>query len=202
MLIGLGLGPGDPELLTLRAVRILREADRVYVPGRIARSIVAPYRDAEELEFPMTDDEERIRTCMERNADQIAEYVQSGMVAIGILGDPHFFSTFFRLAAAVTDRVPGAEIRTEPGISAITAFAAAAGISVTSNFTVMQDDTRPGVLVRLKVRHPRALAGSLKTEGYRHFILVERMYMDGTRISIGDTLPVESDYMSVLFARR
>ena len=57
MLVGLGLGPGDPELLTLRAVRLIREADAVFVPGRLAKTLVAPYRDAEVLDFPMTGDE-------------------------------------------------------------------------------------------------------------------------------------------------
>jgi len=46
MLIGLGLGPGDPELLTLKAVRILEESDKVFVPGKLALDLVLPYTDA------------------------------------------------------------------------------------------------------------------------------------------------------------
>ena len=65
VLIGLGLGPGDPELLTLRAVRILREADAVFVPGGIAQKLVAPYREAEVLSFPMTGDEATSGNTME-----------------------------------------------------------------------------------------------------------------------------------------
>ena len=128
MLIGLGLGPGEPEYLTLRAVRLLREADAVFVPGTIARDLVAPYRDAEVLDFPMTGDEGRIRACMEQNADRIAEVAQSGMAVLGILGDPNFFSTYSRLNAIMKTRYPAISCRTEPGISAITAFASVAGL--------------------------------------------------------------------------
>ena len=50
MLIGVGLGPGDPELLTLKAVNVLKNSDKVYVPGRMAQELVAPYADSDILE--------------------------------------------------------------------------------------------------------------------------------------------------------
>jgi len=205
MLVGLGLGPGDPELLTLRAVRLLESADTVFVPGRVAASLVAPWREAEVLEFPMTEDEEAIRTCMQRNADRIAAEVHGEggerLVVLGILGDPNFYSTFSRLCEMLDERHPGIEWRTEPGISAITAFASAARVSLQDGFAV-SDGPEPGSRVVLKVRRPREAADRLRTEGYTGFVLVERMFMDEMRVYRDDDLPDESDYLSILFARR
>lgn len=204
MLVGLGLGPGDPELLTLRAVRLLESADVVFVPGRVAAAIVAPWRDAEVLEFPMTEDEEVIRACMERNADRIAEEEwRDGerLVVLGILGDPNFYSTFARLCDVLGQRHPGISWKTEPGISAITAFASAAGVSLHDGFEV-SDGPAAEARVMLKVRRPREAADKLRADGYTGFVLVERMFMDEMRIYRNDELPEESDYFSVLFARR
>ena len=73
MLIGVGLGPGDPELLTLKAVEVLKNSDKVYVPGRLAKDLVAPYVDAEILEFPMIRDIEVLNTLWKENADKVAK---------------------------------------------------------------------------------------------------------------------------------
>ncbi|MGA2121715.1 MAG: cobalt-factor II C(20)-methyltransferase [Methanoregula sp.] len=201
MLVGLGLGPGNPELLTLRAVRLLREADAVFVPGRIAKDLVAPYRDAVVLEFPMTDDEARIRRCLEENAEKIAPVAEKGLAIFGILGDPNFFSTFSRLCAVLAEEHPAIECRTEPGISAITAFAAAAGIPVNEGFCV-SDGTMSDTKILLKVRKPKERAASLIAEGYREFVLVERMFFDDMKIYRNKELPEKSDYMSVMYARK
>ncbi|MFA5415223.1 MAG: cobalt-factor II C(20)-methyltransferase [Methanoregula sp.] len=201
MLIGLGLGPGNPELLTLRAVRLLKEADTVFVPGRIAYDLVAPYREAVVLDFPMTDDEARIRECLGANADAIAPVAKVGLAVFGILGDPNFFSTFSRLVGILAERHPGIECRTEPGISAITAFAAAAGLSLSGGFTV-SDGAEPDAKILLKVRKPKAKSVELRNAGYREFVLVERMFFPDMKIYHGDDLPEKSDYLSVMYARR
>jgi len=201
MLIGLGLGPGNPELLTLRAVRLLKEADTVFVPGRIAYDLVTPYRDAEILKFPMTDDESLIRKCLLENAEKIAPAAQRGLAVFGILGDPNFFSTFSRLCSILAEKYPTIEYRTEPGISAITAFAAAAGISLNGGFTV-SDGPEPDSRILLKVKHPREKADELRREGYREFVLVERMYFADMKVYRNDDLPDKSDYLSVMYARR
>ncbi len=199
MLIGLGLGPGDPELLTLRAVRLLREADRVFVPGARARRLVSPYCTAEELSFPMTTDEGVITRCMEENADRVRGPASDGLAVLGIIGDPNFFSTFWKLCRVLRDRYPDVTCMTEPGVSAITAFASIAGVSFSDGF-IVSDGGLPESRILLKVRRPKEAASQLAREGYRDFVLVERMYMEGMRVYRGDSLPETSDYFSILYA--
>ena len=201
MLIGLGLGPGDPELLTLRAVRLLKEADTVFVPGRIAQDLVAPYRDAVVLDFPMTDDEPLIRACLLENAERIAPAAKDGLAVFGILGDPNFFSTFSRLRDILAEKYPAIRISTEPGISAITAFAAAAGISLNGGF-IVSDGPVPDSRILLKVRHPKEKADELSRDGYREFVVVERMYFPDMKVYRNEDIPEKSDYLSVMYARR
>jgi precorrin-2/cobalt-factor-2 C20-methyltransferase len=199
VLVGLGLGPGDPELMTLKAVRLLREADEVFVPGSIAKDLVAPYRKAVVLDFPMTEDEEEIQRCMEKNADAIAAVAGTGLAVLGILGDPNFFSTFSRLAGVMGERYPDIVCTSEPGVSAITAFAAVSGVSLSGGFYVT-DGGDPGCRIVLKVKKPRETIDQLRSEGYREFILVERMFLSDMRVYRGEEIPDTSDYMSILYA--
>lgn len=201
MLIGLGLGPGDPELMTLKAVRLLREADAVYVPGRIAYALVSPYRDAEILDFPMTEDPAQVRLCMERNAEKIAPVASSGSAVLALLGDPNFFSTFTRLCQVMEEKYPSIVCRTEPGISAITAFASVAGVSLSGGLCV-SDGTEERYRVLLKVRRPRNAASALRKEGFRRFVLVEKMYLPDMHVYRDGDLPETCDYLSILFAER
>lgn len=200
MLTAVGLGPGDPELLTLKAVRLIREALEVYVPGKLAYSLVEPYRTPKILEFPMSHDEDAITRVLQVHAVEIAEKAAEGLVVFGLIGDPNFFSTFSRLCEIIGEGYPDIVCSTEPGVSAITAFASVAGVSVRTGFSV-SDGTPENVRINLKVRRPREMAQALEKDGFSRFVLVERMYMDGVTVH-RDLLPEESDYFSVLFAER
>lgn len=140
-LIGVGVGPGDPELVTVKGVRVLREADLVVVPvmdpveqGR-AEATVRAHVDHDRivrLVFALDDrggaTSERL-SAWEAAADAVAEQLRSqgGTVAFATIGDPNIYSTFTYLADAVRERVPEVEIETVPGITAMQDLAARSG---------------------------------------------------------------------------
>lgn len=202
MLTAIGLGPGDPELLTLRAVRALKEADTVFVPGGIAFELVKPYaKNIVTLDFPMTRDESVISECMRQNAEKILPAAKSGSAVFGLIGDPNFYSTFSRLANAVREHYPELEVETIPGISSITAFASHAKIAVNGAFTVTDGPADPSVKIMMKVTKPKVREAELRKEGFNDFVLVERMYMDGETVYKGD-MPEKTNYFSIMAARK
>ncbi len=189
MLVGIGLGPGDEELLTLKAVRLLKEADKVFVPGKMALDIVSKYTKAEVLEFPMTNDESVIEAALKRNAEKIAPYARSGTAVLGIIGDPSFYSTFSRQCEVMNGTFPDIDYMVVPGISSITAFASRSGLSLSGCFIVTDGPSSPEAMVMLKVKQPRKRMEELKLAGYRHFVLTERMFLDGERVFIDRSDP-------------
>jgi precorrin-2/cobalt-factor-2 C20-methyltransferase len=152
----IGVGPGDPELMTLKAVRILKEVFCVFVPkGReegssLALSIVrgAVSLDGKkivELHFPMMKTaphpsplptgEREVSQAEDLNAKwneavhAIVSVLEQGMdVAFITIGDPGIYSTFFYLYDKLLERRPEFVIEIVPGISSINAAAARAGL--------------------------------------------------------------------------
>lgn len=139
-LIGVGVGPGDPELLTIRALRVLRQADRVFAPslavdavGR-AESIVRgadPAIAVERLVFAMTRSDEARASSHHEAAARVVACLDAGeRVAFITLGDPNLYSTFSDVAAIVTATRPDVAVETVPGIMAFQELAARAGVVV------------------------------------------------------------------------
>ena len=145
-LVGVGVGPGDPELLTLAGQRELRTAGRVFVPvlgpderGRaeaVVRAHLAQDAVIERLTFALADPvdgaQQRRHRHWDAAAERIVEYLRSGAgsAAFATIGDPSVYSTFGYLAATVRALLPEVEIRTIPGITAMQAAASAAGITL------------------------------------------------------------------------
>jgi precorrin-2/cobalt-factor-2 C20-methyltransferase len=134
LLIGVGVGPGDPELVTLQAVRVLGAAERVFAPttavdavGRaesIVREILPRVR-VERLVFTMDGDGAERARSHRAAAAAIAACLGAGeRVAFVTLGDPNIYSTFTPLAAEVLALRPDQDIETVAGITAFQALAA------------------------------------------------------------------------------
>jgi precorrin-4/cobalt-precorrin-4 C11-methyltransferase len=171
-LIGVGVGPGDPELVTVKAVRVLREADVVLVPvlagqpadpadpagpstaipaepGR-AETIIRAYVSADRvkrLEFALNDTggvTPRRAAAWQVAAAAVAHEFAAGAatIAFGTLGDPNLYSTFSYLAQTVRDLVPEVTVETVAGITAMQDLASRAGIS-------LAEGTEPVTLVPL-----------------------------------------------------
>ena len=136
-LIGVGVGPGDTELLTLKAVKVLENVPVIFSPKSskekesIALSIVKPIiekrKDFKKLMlvepiFPMIEDKKELEKCWTSASEMIAQYLDTGRdVAFITLGDPSIFSTY----SYVQKKLKGAyEIETIPGITSFTACAA------------------------------------------------------------------------------
>ncbi len=144
-LVGIGVGPGDPDLLTVAAVREFAAAGRVFVPvmasdvaGR-AEAVVRTHLTHDRLErlvFALNDDvtgsQQRRHQRWDAAATRVVHYLREhgGTAAFATLGDPSVYSTFGYLAQTVRELLPAVRIRTIPGITAMQAAASAAGVTL------------------------------------------------------------------------
>ena len=140
--IGIGVGPGDPELVTVKAVTALKMVDVVSVPkahadtpsmalGIVKHILEEREKPPEVLElvFPMTKNEVEVKRLWAKNAGIVAGKVESGKaVAFITLGDPMFYSTFIYLFQSLSQEYPVVKLEVIPGVTALTACAASAQI--------------------------------------------------------------------------
>ncbi|MFA5904726.1 MAG: precorrin-2 C(20)-methyltransferase [Desulfobacula sp.] len=134
-LFGVGVGPGDPELLTMKAVRVIKTADVIFTAAStkntysLAVEIASPYISADvpvnTLSFPMTKDIKTTETAWTENAKIIADTLKKGLTAVFLtLGDPTTYSTFGYILKKMKCIMPEADIETVPGITSFHAASA------------------------------------------------------------------------------
>jgi precorrin-2/cobalt-factor-2 C20-methyltransferase len=205
---GIGIGPGDPDLITIKAANILSQCKTVFVPKArateestalaIAAGHLHPRADIRELVFPMTMDKAKLRQSWIDNAEEVAAALKTGEDAAFLtLGDAMLYSTYIYLVRALRDVLPDAGIVT---IAGITAFSAAAALT---NFPVgtgklpativpTSDDLaelreilqRKGTKVLMKIgRRLDAILEVLEEAGMLdRSLLVSRVGMDNQRV--------------------
>ena len=136
-----GCGPGDPELLTVRAVNLIKGAEVIFAPtareGKpsIALSVVEKYVNEStrtaNLVFPMVKDKESLRDYWRRNAGEIADEVRSGKKVVYLtVGDPALYSTWIYIHRELTRSHPDIEVEIVPGVTSLFAIANKAKISL------------------------------------------------------------------------
>ena len=138
-LIGVGVGPGDPDLLTVKGLRVLDEADEVFVPvgdtGEVGRAeaVVRAHlgEDHDRLRrllFALSDDAAARAENWDRAAREVADTLREGRTcAFATIGDPNLYSTFSYLVQAIRKTLSEVEVQTVPGITAMQDLASKSG---------------------------------------------------------------------------
>ena len=228
MLYGIGVGPGDPELLTVKAARVLSSVRTVFAAAStkndsslslsIARPHLGPGAAIQVLGFPMTRDQTQMRRAWEANARMVLAALELGDAAFLTLGDPMLYSTFGYLLRTLRDMAPEFRAEVIPGI---TSFQAAAARTQTvlaesgENLLVVS-----GVQSREDLRrHLECADNAAVLKAYRNFgeirevleeldladtsTFVSRLGLEGETVSHGLAQAPESPhYLSLLLVKR
>ena len=140
---GIGVGPGDPELLTLKAVRLLNACPVLAYPApdtgdSLARFIAAPHLQSQKLELPIVipmTPKQPPNEIYDAAAAQIVEHLQQGNhVAVLCEGDPFFYGTFAYLFARIAETQT---VEVVPGVSSLTACAGMLGLPLAARNDVL-----------------------------------------------------------------
>jgi len=148
---GIGVGPGDPDLLTLKAYKILEKVDLVCTPKskmeresvalNIVKQAIAKEIPLLELHFPMTKDPVELAKNWDANTEQIVDLLNQGKsIAFITIGDPLLYSTYSYILRRVIKNHPEIKVVTVPGISS--AFACASHI----NLTLVEEEESLGIV--------------------------------------------------------
>lgn len=144
VLYGVSVGTGDPELITIKGLRILQQSDVIAFPSGInnrpgiAQNIIdvwlQPQQQLLPLEFPYIQDSEILQIAWQKAAQQVWCYLSQGIdVAFACLGDVGFYSTFTYLAQTLQQLYPETKIEIIPGVCSPVAIASVLKIPLTVN---------------------------------------------------------------------
>ena len=180
-LYGLGIGPGDPELITVKALRLLKAASVVAYPApetgeSLARTIVAPLLPGGQREVairvPLLVERFPAQEVYDRAAVELGAHLTAGRdVAVLCEGDPFFYGSFMYLFARMAEDFP---VEVVPGVSSLTACAAVLGAPLAARNDVLSVVPAPLEEAELKARLSSGDATAIIKVG-RHFEKLRRV---------------------------
>ena len=218
---GVGVGPGDPELMTLKAVRLLREHQVIAVPGerpedsvawRIAAAAVPELADKELLALPtpMTRDRERMAQAHRAAAARLEAYLDRGRSVVCLtLGDPTFYSSFSYLQRLL--EADGYRVELVSGVPSFCAAAARLGRPLAewdrplhvlpAAHGAEETLTLPGICVLMKSAGRLPEIKALLRRSGRSVSAVENCGLPGERIfRSADEIPDDAGYFTLIVA--
>lgn len=222
ILYGVGVGPGDPELMTLKAVRLIEENEVIAVPGEDVKATVAykiavqaaPVLEHKQLlpvYMPMTHDRDEMKHWHEKGALKIEQVLSAGQNVVFLtLGDPTIYSTFSYLQKIVESH--GYQTSLVSGITSFCAAAARVNIPLVEWNeqlhvipAVHQLETRleqSGNYVLMKSGRKMNQVKSILGESGRNAVMVENCGMDNEHIYKSlEEIPDDSGYYSLIIAK-
>jgi precorrin-2/cobalt-factor-2 C20-methyltransferase len=193
--VGVGVGPGDPDLLTLKAIRILQDANVVCAPTPnaaghslaldIIKQVLEDRKTAPEvitLIFPMMRNEAELERAWTGNTDRIAEYAHEGkLVAYVSIGDPSLYSTFTYVQRQLNIKYPDITVEIIPGVTSLSACVAKARIPLASG-----DETlliMPRFDLELLKEQSRLVDNIVWMKGVRNLPETIKLLTDSSRFS-------------------
>jgi precorrin-2/cobalt-factor-2 C20-methyltransferase len=228
-LYGIGVGPGDPELLTLKAIKALGRVDVIFAAASTKNDYSTAYDIArphlkqgvrvENLGFPMTKDEAELNAAWQANAKAVAAVLDQGLDAAFLtLGDPLTYSTYGYLQRTLLAIDPAIRLQAIPGITSFHAAAARIGLVLC--------ESKESLLITSGVSDPDRLEAQLDVadnavilKAYKNFeeiratlerlrlsdktVLVSRLGMEGESIlmDIKDA-PATPHYFSLALVKK
>ena len=209
VLYGIGVGPGDPKMITLQAIERLKSLKVIFASKKVGvsesvvysiiREYLAPSAEVRFLEFRATYDREAFDAIWAKNAKKVLEELKTGQdCGYVTLGDPSLYSTFSHLLRNLRKQAPAVRVEIIPGVSAVTAASnllnvplAIDGESLTLIPSAQIDEERLRPLIRLSdnlvfMKIPsdaQVLIQSLEAEGLlHHAIWVQKCCLPDQRV--------------------
>lgn len=221
-LYGIGVGPGDPELVTLKAVRVMGECHVIAIPGKNPRESVAyeiargacPKIDEKEklyVETPMTKDAAILEQGYQAAADSIEELLESGKnVGMLTLGDPTIYSTYIYIHRIIKEK--GFETEIISGVTSVCAVAAKLGDSlvdrhqklhiIPASYQVEEALELEGTKVLMKAGSQLSKVNQILQNSQGSASMIENCGMEQERIYRNrEEFPQEGSYYSIMVVK-